>query len=181
VEHFKEDTTLQVNTVVDDLCEKDSNRQIFSFMIVEPPNTSLSTYTCGVSKTSHPNVNLIMKMYNNTYYSVHLPPFSLNQESFFNLTVTRNLVVEILCSNENFVTHKRTVDLKICAKLVKISDIALQNSTISEEKQLTIKFNAKVKQSIARLKAVDVLEKPPDSYVFTLAAPNEFIDVKIKI
>jgi hypothetical protein len=174
VEHFREDPVIRVNAV-NDLCEKDSNRQIFTFAIVEP--NTLFPYTCSISKNNHANIDLVVKMYNDTFYTADLPSLPPNRDSFFNLSKNRDLVVEILCSN-NFVSHKRTVDLKICAKLVKISDIALQNNTISGEKQLTIKFSAKVRTNIAKLKAVDLLEKQNDSYAFSLAAPNDYIDVR---
>jgi hypothetical protein len=184
VEHYKEDAVLQVTTV-DDLCDKDSNRLAFSFNIKEALNLSLiSTYTCRVSKTNNQAVRLLIKRHNDTNFSVFLPTLPPGQESLFNFSSASggNLVVEILCSNADFVTHKRTVDLKICAtRSLKIKDMVALESNGSrkndEDTPLMVKFNSLVNSTIVRLKPVDAVNKSADSYVFSLASPNEFIDV----
>ncbi len=161
------------------MCEKDSNRKLFS-LTIEEPKPDLK-YFCQISKTNYENIKYIILKLNETYYEVYLPGLLTNQQSFFDLNKTSNLVMEILCTNnENQVEHKRTIDLKICKKVFKIKDILIDFGETQEgepPEKLSIKFIAPINKTLAKLVPLDESKKNLDSYEFKLFEPNEYVDV----
>ena len=122
---------------------------------------------------------------NQSDYEVYLPRLvDSNRTSFFDLNRTSNLVVEILCSNESLVAHKRTIDLKICRKALKIKDLLVFDSktkTYDAKDKFEIKFNSPIKTIIAQLVPLDEAKKSLDSYEFRLSEPSNNLDVLFSI
>lgn len=167
---------LRVSTV-DNLCDQDSNRTIFTFSIDNPPD---SNYSCAITKTNHENITLSIVRVDDQY-EVRLPELKINQSRLFNLSQLANLVVELTCVNgtdlvSDATTRRRTVDLEICKSYPNIQGILIANAT-----SLALKFNSPAATVIAQLVALDYPQKSPDSYIFSLDKPDNYIDVLLLI
>lgn len=161
---------------IDDLCDTDSERLLFTLNIVDPKYNAKKPYDCRIAKTNYPNIAFTVSKLNNTNYRVYLPSFdSPSQTSFFDLKNRPVLLIEIMCLNNFVLTHKRTVDFKICKKVIRIQDILLKDES---EEDVLIQFNAPIGKQIAKLAVLDWPNRETLSkYEFYMAQPNNYLEV----
>lgn len=171
VEHNKEDTVLKVTTI-DELCENDSNLKIFSLAIVDPKFDPNEPYECRISNTNYPNIDFLIDKSNETTFDVYLP-IAASSVSFFDVKNKPILICEVLCFNNFIVTHKRTIDLKICKRVNRIKDIILDKN--QTEESILLQFDSPVDFLIAQALAVDVPFKGRENYEFNLGQPNQYL------
>jgi hypothetical protein len=175
VDHKKEDSVFKVESI-DDLCNTDSNRFLFSLDIDDPNYDPLKPYDCRLTRTNYPNVDFLEYKMNNTHYEIFLPAFdSPMQTSFFDLEKSPVLLIEISCTNNMVTTHQRTVDFKICKKILPIENLILDGGI--SDSDVWIQFDSQPGTSVAQLKVVDYSNRYLDNYEFYLAEANEYLDV----
>ena len=133
---------------------------------------------CRIAKNNQANVTLVMSRLSDTEFSVYLPNLYPNQAGFFDMKSNSSLIIDFVCDNQNFITHRKAVEMKICRNFFKIKDIVAENNQIDLE-NLSVKYTSIANTIIVKLRALDSLEKPESNYLFTLAASNNYFDVSV--
>lgn len=175
VDHVKEDSVLRV-TSIDNLCNTDSNRLLFTLDVADPKYEPRRPYDCRVTRTNYPNIDFVEVKLNDTRYEILLPSFdSPVQTTFFDVDKKPLLLIEISCTNNLVLTHQRTVDFKICKKVLPIRNLVLDEELTDD--QIVVQFDAPVGTIVARLMVVDFSNRYGDDYEYYLAEPNDYLDV----
>jgi hypothetical protein len=128
-----------------------------------------------VSKSNYPNIAFVINKTNQTQFDVFLPPVSGGAVKLFDAKITPVLIIDVLCFNSFIVTHRRTIDFKICRVVNPIRDIVLANN-VSED-NITLTFDMPVDTFIAKLLPVDTGLTGKANYEFMLTQPNEYLTV----
>ena len=157
---------------IDDLCDRDSNKKLFSFKIDDFSYDHSKVYDCRIYKTNYASINFQFKRITNFEFEFSLPD-SKNQ-TLFQIDTKPTLIIDLICSNNDILAQRQLLEMKICRTRNKIKDIIIDSNS---QELPVIKYDLPAKSFIVKFRAVDKTNKPMDDYMFALSKPSEYFQI----